>query len=72
MFMFKSYSPVSNLWGKEKVGMDCRNLSKSLKGEERFFKSNACKSGKLKSEMGGEICSKMEFCPSAISHRSLS
>ena len=26
-------------------GMGLRNLSKSLKGEEGFFKSNSCKSG---------------------------
>ena len=28
------------------VGMGFRNLSKSLKGEEGFFKSSSCKSGK--------------------------
>ena len=32
--------------GKEIAGMGFRNLSKSLKGKEGFFKSNSCKSGK--------------------------
>ena len=32
--------------GTEIAEMGFRNLSKSLKGEEGFFKSNSCKSGK--------------------------
>ena len=34
------------VWGSEIVGMGCRNLYKSLKGEEGFFKSKSSKSGK--------------------------
>ena len=54
--------------GKEIAEMGFRNLSKSLKGEEGFFKLNSCKSGKWKSEMGGEICPKMDLKPATIRH----
>ena len=54
--------------GKEIAEMGFRNLSKSLKGEEGFFKLNSCKSGKWKSEMGGEICPKMHLKPATIRH----
>ena len=48
--------------------MGFRNLSKTLKGEEAFFKSNSCKSGKWQSEMGGEICPKIDVNPTTIWH----
>ena len=57
LFFFLSvvlYGPVTcskaflflTVSGKEIAGMGFRNLSKSLKGKEGFFKSNSCKSGK--------------------------
>ena len=52
--------------GKEIAGMGFRYLSKSLKGEEDFFKPNPCKSGS--SEIGGETCPKMEFNSTTIRH----
>ena len=42
------------------------NLSKYLKEEEGFFKSNSCKRGKWSNEMCGEICPKMDFHPTAL------
>ena len=48
--------------------MGFRYLSKSLKGEEGFFKPNPCKSGKWYSEMAGETCPKMEFNPTTVRH----
>ena len=42
----KATFPCLNVRGKEIAGMGFRNLSKSLKGEEGFFKLNSCKSGK--------------------------
>ena len=42
----KAILPCLTVRGKEIAGMGFRNLSKSLKGEEGFFKSNSCKSRK--------------------------
>ena len=42
----KAIPPCVTVSGKEIAGMGFRNLSKFLKGEEGFFKSSSCKSGK--------------------------
>ena len=42
----KATFPCLTVRGKEIAGMGFRNLSKSLKREEGFFKSNSCESGK--------------------------
>ena len=41
----KATLPCLTARGSEIAGMGFRNLSKLLKGEERFFKSNFCKTG---------------------------
>ena len=45
---------------------------KEIKGEEGFFKPNFYKSGKWWSEMGGEICPRMDFNPKTIKHEKVS
>ena len=42
----KAIFPCLTVRGKEIAEMSFRNFSKSLKGEEGFFKSKPCKSGK--------------------------
>ena len=42
----KAVFPCLIVKGKEIAEMGFRNLSKSLKGEEGFFKSKSCKNGK--------------------------
>ena len=42
----KTTLPCLTVRGSKITGMGFRNLSKSLKGEDGFFKSNSCKSGK--------------------------
>ena len=42
----KATFPCLTERGKEIAGMGFRNLSEASKGEEDFFKSNACKYGK--------------------------
>ena len=41
----KATLPCLTVRGSEIAGMSFRNLSKFLKGEERLFKSNSCKTG---------------------------
>ena len=42
----KAFSLCQTVRGKEIAGIGFRNLCKSLKGDEGFFKSNSCKSRK--------------------------